>query len=121
MKKIIVLGFLVIFTLVLASYTNPAIGIAVGLLSSAIYSLFMEDSMNSLKSWLDIPIRTSKLTIFLYGRGGSGKTTFIKYITSTEDLDDRYQPSTKEPAYYRGEFSYAPNIKKRFNRITEVS
>ena len=119
MKKIIVFFSLFIFAMWLAVSTDPVVGIIAGLSSSAIFTVFFEDGLNNLKTWLDIPIKTSQLTIFLYGRGGSGKTTFIKHILSLEDLRNMHQLSTEYVEYFKGALYYAPNpvgrIRRKYN------
>ena len=117
MKKIIVFLLFFIFAVVLASLAlqnHPVLIVISGIVSSGIFTLFFEDVLNNFKGWLSIPIRTSQLTIFLYGRGGSGKTTFIKSIMSLENLER--QASTENIEYYKGIFPYAPNPGKRFKK-----
>ena len=118
MKRFIALIVIVASVLVtLAAYPdNAIISVMVGFVSSAMYSIFFEDSISNLKTWLSIPIKTSKITIFLYGRGGSGKTTLIKHLLSLEELKNRHQPSTEFAEYYAGAFHYAPSASSRFRR-----
>ncbi|MDJ0594134.1 MAG: GTPase domain-containing protein [Pleurocapsa sp. MO_226.B13] len=76
---------------------------------------------HSIKTWLNIPIKTSQLTIFLFGRGGSGKTTFIKSILSSENLNSNYsQSSTEYVEYYKGEYNASPKLNKRFGKKYKV-
>ena len=118
MKKLILFVLLFVAAVTLTAYAtnNPGLGIVAGLVSSAIFTVFVEDFLDDFKTWLSIPIRTSKLSIFLYGRGGSGKTTFINHILSLEDLRNKYHSSTEYAEYYRGLLSYSPNAGKRFNK-----
>lgn len=118
MKRLIAL-FLIAAIVVIALTgfpDNQIVAFFLGLVATAIYAIFFEDLINYLKTWLSIPIRTSKITIFLYGRGGSGKTTLIKSILSLEELRNRYQSSTEYSEYYEGVFNYAPNPARRFKR-----
>ena len=124
MKKIIVFIFLFILSVILAflALNNGFYAVITVIITSALFSLFFEEVVNNFKTWLNIPIRTSKLTIFLYGRGGSGKTTFIKSLLTTEDVRNNLTRSTKNVEYYEGRFSYSPNLNpnRRFNRRYEV-
>ena len=118
MKRLIafVLIAAIVALAVVAFPNNAIVAFVIGLVSAAMYSIFFEDIASHLKTWLSIPIRTSKITIFLYGRGGSGKTTLIKSILSLEELRNRYQSSTEDSEYYEGVFNYAPNLGRRFKR-----
>lgn len=121
MKRFILFVFFVVCAVVLGNIIqNPAIGVIAAIptsaISSIIYRVFLEDIISSFKAWLNIPIKTSQLSIFLYGRGGSGKTTFIKHIISLEDLRGRYRSSTENTKFYRGAFYYSPSASKKFKR-----
>ncbi len=115
-KKIVFFLLLIIVAAWLSTMTYPPVQVIAGLVGTAISVLFIEDFLNHIKTWLDIPIKTSEMTIFLYGRGGSGKTTLIRYIMSLETLRNRYNSSTQYAEYYRGEFYNSPSPSRRFNR-----
>lgn len=117
MKRLIIFVLLFSLSLGLAAFGNPYVGLLAGVVSSAMYTLLIEDPITSVKTWLDIPIRTSKLTILIYGRGGSGKTTFIKSLSSLENLKNDYSStSTEWSDYFRGAIHHAPTMTKRFKR-----
>lgn len=117
MKKSIVFIVLLIVAGLLAGSRNPvATAIFCTTVVTAMYTIFFEDSSNEIKNWLSIPTKSSELTIFLYGRGGSGKTTFIKSLLSLESLKDRHQSSTEHTTYYKGTFHCPPFPSSKFQR-----
>ena len=68
MKKVIFFLGLFIAAIFLATQTHPAVVVVfAAIVCPAMSTIFVEDSLNGIKNWLSIPIKSSELTIFLYG------------------------------------------------------